>query len=398
MLQRNISGFLKCKKPNRLINRRNRNGGQGNMRHEFYDDNDFYDFNSEEREYNGLNNYSDEYDSDSESDLDYDYDNDYDLKEGRKYQNTNSMDSNLEYDEFENSDIGKLYSPEEWEQLINCYKNGTPEEKEESGTKVYCAMMPFIKFLAKKFYSSYMPRYTEDLESAGKIGLFSMLADYDPKRSKPTTWFYRSIVHEMRDFIAQEVHGTTPHYQKHLREINKFINDCKTKGISYTIDDIMIATDYPKQTIVNCMMLYERNQNSISADQTIGDSNLTVAETIASENLGPEDIFLQKSEKEHLLNLMNECLSETEKKVALLHYGFFDDIEMSSSDIAKNLSLKKQDIRPIINMAERKLRFALKKEKQMEENAKKSKTKSMFFLKTSDQLAFQYEFEILDME
>lgn len=373
----------------------------------FYTD-EFDEFNDEEKDYNGLVDESESLDS-------YNYGNDEEhdyFEEGESYEAhaeeysssfkpskmRNNPDANDIGEQYDSETIGKEYSIKEWVELVEKYNHGTPDEKNEACELIYCAMIPFIKYLAKTLYSSYMPRYTEDLESAGKIGLFNILADYDPTKAKPTTWFSRSIIHEMRDFIDQEVHHTTPHYQNHLREIKKYINECKTKGVSYTIDDIMIATGYPKQTIINCTLLYERNQNQVSMEQFVGESKLAIMDTLVSPSPNPEDVVLENEQKEMIQRIMNTYLTETERNVTKRRHGFDDNLTMSSSDIAEELGLKKQDVRPIINMAERKLRNAIKRENRDMVNAKKPKKngKSMIYLKAAGNVQPEYEFESMD--
>lgn len=377
------------------------------MRRSGYYDEDFDEFNEEEKSYYGfeeedltrgkLSQAEDYCDEDEifpeETDCD-DLPSDY----FAGYEVSIEKDDNGEYAAFESELIGKVYSEEKLLALMDKYNNGTDAEREEAATTIYCAMMPFIKFLAKKYYSSYMPRYTEDLESAGKVGLFNNLKDYNPRKAKPTTWFSRAILHEMRDFIDSEVHHTTPHFQNHLRVIRQYINECQTKGISYTIDDIMIATGFPKQTIINCTLLYERNQNQISTEQYMGENKVSILDSLASESPDPERVAIDNESKEYIKHIMETCLTENELKVTQLRHGFFNDQTFSSSDIALKLGLRKQDIRPIMNMAERKLRRAFQKTNpDIGEKNRKTKKEKVVYLKSADDLKEEYEFEEVDL-
>lgn len=296
---------------------------------------------------------------------DYDEENDYGFETENSEQRTllQVEDYIDEYTAFESELIGKIYSEEKWVALMDKYRNGTEIEKKDTTSAIYCAMMPFIKSIAKKFYSSYMPRYTEDLESAGKVGLFNALKDYNPKKGKLTTWSCRFIRHEMRDFIDSEVHHTTPYFQNHLRVIRQYINECQTKGISYTNDDIMIATGMPKQTVTNCILLSERNQNQISMEQYMGENKVSIMDILVSESLDPEQVVIDNESKEYIRSMMKTCLTENELRVIELRYGFFNDETFSNADIAIKLGLQKQDIRPIVNIAERKLCCALQKKR-----------------------------------
>lgn len=378
------------------------------MRQSGYYDEDFDEFNEEEKCYYGFDNekpersissQADDYDDEDETFLD-ETANDEEILDDflNEYEGSENEEEKNEYAAFQSELIGKTYSEEKLVALMEQYNNGTEEEKEEAATVIYCAMIPFIKYLAKKFYSSYMPRYTEDLVSAGKVGLFNNLKDYNPRKAKPTTWFSRAILHEMRDFVDAEVHHTTPHFQNHLRVIRQYINECQTKGISYTIDDIMIATGFPKQTIINCTLLYERNQNQVSMEQYLGENKMSIIDTLASESPDPEHVAIDNEAKEYIRRIMRTCLTENELMVTQLRHGFLEDQTFSSSDIALKLGLRKQDIRPIMNMAERKLRRAFQKTNpDIGEKNRKAKKDRALYLKSANDFKEEYEFEELDL-
>ncbi|MBQ6855487.1 MAG: sigma-70 family RNA polymerase sigma factor [Lachnospiraceae bacterium] len=294
--------------------------------------------------------------------------------------------------------VGKKYSTEEWIEMVHQFKNGTMEEQNEAVEKMYCSLLPFIKKIAKDNYASYMPKYMEDLESVGKIGFFNGLPDYDPEKGAPGTWFYRYIIHEMRDFIDLEVHHTTPHFYNNMRVIQGYINKCEIMGVSYTIDDIMIATGLPKQTIVNCTALYERSKNQVSTEQLFGENNISIIDTLPSKSLSPEATAIENEAREMIHKTMEDCLSQREQDILHLKYGFGDNRQMSSADIAEKLNLRKQDIRPIVNRAERKLRSTLKRNNVIanETVAKAGNAKRMTYLKSSVDFEPEYEFEDIE--
>lgn len=294
---------------------------------------------------------------------------------------------------------GVEYSVPEWQEMIQDYKSENLMKKDKAMTKIYCSLYPFIKYLATRYYKDYMPKHTEDLESAGKIGLFSILNDYDPTKAKPTTWFSRAIIHEMRDYVDREIHHTTPHYQNHLREIRRYINDRQTKGVPYTIDDIMIATGYPKQTIINCTLLYERNQNQISMNQCMESrGGMSIMESISAVSPDPEDVVIENERNANLKAIMEQVLSKDELNAIRLKHGFVNNTPRSAADIAAELGLKKQDIRPMISSAERKIRGALRKADHVDSSYVKEikqSCRNMGYMKADGDFC-DYEFEEID--
>lgn len=251
--------------------------------------------------------------------------------------------------------IGKEYSVEEWILLKKKYSEGTNEEKAQATVCIYYGMEPFIKNLAKKIYGSYLARDRDDILSAGKVGLFNGIGDYDPQKAKPTIWFEKWIRNGMSEFISIEYYHTTPYYRKGMREIYKVINKYEMKGIPCTTDDIVRETGYPKQTVDNCMLIDGRNKNQVSIDALREEGKGSIIDSLAADIPDLESILLKKEKKERIKKNMESCLNETELKVTQLHYGFFNDQSFSYADIATKMGLRKQDIGPILKRARKKL-------------------------------------------
>ena len=327
-----------------------------------------------------------------ESDSEYSYEpEELDDKEIEEIEKETLDEEGLseEQSQTKNKDLlyGKKYTPEEWKQILDNYESEDMQLHEQAGEIIYKAMFPFLKRLATKCYSTYFPKYGEDLMEAAFLGLFGAISSYDPNKGKPTTWFSRTALHEMRDFIDREVHHTTPHYQIHLQEIKKYINEYNARGIQYTVDDIAIATGFPKPTIANCIALYQRNQNSVSLEQPAGDNNISIGDTLTTSVQGPEDYVLERERNEHLYTLMRNRLTPQELSVLKLAHGFVDDDPKSMTDIANILNMKKQDVRPVSNMAEQKLRSAMKYNDIFNENANGKKPwQTVQFIKSNEEL------------
>ncbi|MCD8084376.1 MAG: sigma-70 family RNA polymerase sigma factor [Clostridiales bacterium] len=253
-------------------------------------------------------------------------------------------------------EYGQTYTPEEWIQIVTLYNGDDALARNEAGEKAYYALKPFIISIAKKLYGSYMSKYSEDLLSEGALGLCESLKTYDPSRAKPTTWCYRSIVHYMREFIDREVHHTTPHYQGNIKKIRDFITEREAMGESWTFDDLVVHTGISLTTILNCITIDKRNQNTVSIEQEVGDGSATILDFMPSNMPTPEEFVIKKEGTKQLCEDMRACLNERERTVLMMHYGFDDDIQKSAAEISRLTGIRKQDIRPILNLAEYKLR------------------------------------------
>lgn len=269
--------------------------------------------------------------------------------------NCTEQDLEQEFDQ----KYGQVYSQEEWTKIVEMYNGDDPVARDAAGTKAYYAMTPFIASIARRMYSSYFPRYGEDLMSEGAVGLCESLKIYDPKKGKLTTWCYRSVLHHMRAFIDREVHHTTPHYQDHIRKIRDYITKRELMGEKWTFDDIVINTGISLTTVLNCMTIEERNSHSVSLDEDYESSDShssSLKECIPSNSVSPEDYVVKRESLEQLYTDMKNCLTEVERMLIILNFGFFGEDPKSSKEIETITGIRKQEIRPMLNMAEYKLR------------------------------------------
>ena len=260
--------------------------------------------------------------------------------------------------EFEKQADGKseTLSHDTWKRIVRDYNSDNSYLHDRAGEDAFVAMKPFIIFLAKKFYGSYYPKYKDDLISEGSLGLIENLRSYNPDKAKPTTWFSRQILHHMRDFIDREVHHTTTHYQDSMRKIREFINEMESRGKSWTYDDIRVNTGVSLTTIINCLTIEKRNKDSVSMDQETNDGTTVLREVLYSATPNPEDQMIRKETMEELCRDMMACLNQDELDVIALRFGLYDDVQKSAPEIAAITGIPKQDIRPIQNAAEYKLR------------------------------------------
>lgn len=192
--------------------------------------------------------------------------------------------------------------------------------------------------------------------------MFSAIGDYNPRKGKPTTWFGRYIMHEMRAFIDYETYHTTPYYLDRIRIILWVINEGKMEGKTYTNDDIVKMTGYSRETVTNCMRIYKRNRMQVSIEALKEEGKVSIVENLVADIPNPESIMIKKENINDIKKIMENCLNEKELKVIQLYYGFFNDQKYSYAAIASEMGMRKQEIGTIINKARRKLTYMLENE------------------------------------
>lgn len=292
-------------------------------------------------------------------------------------------------DEYDNSDqAGKTYSKEEWKQIVADFllvpevtdNPETAQEKkdrqERAGEKIANAMLPFIIYLAHRFYATYFRRYGDDMIQEGYLGVMESIRTYDPERGKPTTWCSKSIIHNIREFVSHNVHNTTSHYRTHIHEIKKMVEDRQEANEDISLADIQIEQNISPTTVDACILIDKRNATKMSIDQSISDDNkVSVSDTIASNIPDPETAYIHQYEIDNIYNAMKTCLTEQEFVVTTLHYGLDDGKTKSFAEISKIAGIPKQYLRSILNSSLTKLEACLGAQK-MYDTDKKERAKS----------------------
>ena len=147
--------------------------------------------------------------------------------------------------------------------------SGDPERKKH-GCECACRDLEFfvISIMNRKF-STYIekdPTFSEDLIQAGRQGIIASLGKYKPSISKPTTYFFQPIVHEMVAEVNLMKHDTKAYMMTAKRKIQKVRNEFAKFGRVPTIHDYAYNTKEPWRRIVNALAEMEISATKSSID------------------------------------------------------------------------------------------------------------------------------------
>lgn len=294
---------------------------------------------------------------------------------------------------------GRMYSQKKWVEIINDYRYGDVYHKQKAAEMAQKAMDPFIISVANRYYPTYMPKYGDDILQEGRLGLLESMLSYDPFVSRPTTWCFRSIIHNMRDFIDNQIHHTTPHFYDNIRKIEGAVRDLEKAGKSTDIEQVQILTKLSRTTLNGCYSIAKRNAESTSLSEPVGDGNSVVEDFLSSEVMGPEETAIHNADYLALLKDMKQILTKKEYDVMVLYYGLYEEEECSATTIEEYLHIKKQQVREIRSRAEEKLRRSWSKnERYNDERLERAERMDSMDGLSIDKLLLTREFESFDFE
>jgi RNA polymerase sigma factor (sigma-70 family) len=235
-----------------------------------------------------------------------------------------------------------VLSKEEEKDLFKKSKSGDTAATEKI---VLANLRLVIKFAAK---------YRKNIElldaiNCGNIGLFEAIENFDISKNYrfgtyAIWWIRKSIInyhYYHNDLIKQHFL-----YHKVQNFLKNFYNE---NQIHPTIEQISKKTKIHRKSIASVL----DTSLKISLDSNIEEANATYHDII-HDKMKEEEKFESSIDFDHLLS---HCrLTEREKDIIELHYGFSDVGEMKLSHISKMYKLSVERIRQIRNGALEKIR------------------------------------------
>lgn len=238
-------------------------------------------------------------------------------------------------------------SQDDFKALVDTYMRGLTlvnQAKEEMTIKLDM----FIYYVIERNFNTFK-KYTKDLYQEGIVGILKGIDTYNPEKSKPTTFFYIYIVHEMTEFINLNINKTTSHYSANIIKVKKAMNRFEREGRKPTIKDIAQETGISAETIAQAINIME-SSNEVHYD-TVDYLDSQMSQRYAS----PEEEYL-KNETTRLIQEAIDALPENEANVIRLKYGLSGDAPMSYKNISLQLGIQIDQVKKLNSAGIRKLR------------------------------------------
>lgn len=240
---------------------------------------------------------------------------------------------------------------EQVEKLINSYKEGNQKAFE----KIIVTNIRFAVHIAKRYIRSGVP--LEDLIQSGIEGLIKTIEHYDPKKSKFTTYAAYRIRVNIRKFIQEHRGMSNATYtlsSKIARAIDELIKKLgrhpSVKEISnyLRVDERKIK--YVMQEMLNVLSidakplgLYRKQSNTVQE----------ITPDLLED--GKYDEVEEQADKERILKILMSELTEKQKIVISMHFGFGYPRKYKLIEIADILKDSEQNIGAINGFALKKI-------------------------------------------
>lgn len=242
---------------------------------------------------------------------------------------------------------GKSTPQERFVFIMQDYHSGDAKLRECAESAAITELERFIVTIMKKNYPTYITKHFEDLIQEGRLGVCKGLEKYNPEKSKPTTFFYPYIKHEIQGYITTMIDKTTTHYSSNIRKINRVIERFEKDGLPYTPVDIAIQTGMTIETINQSMSIRDC-RDEMHMDACPGN---IIDEKATTKVATPEDEYIQKEQGEILTRVTTRELTPDQITALKYKYGIFNSKTMSEGQIAKTMGIPKEKVRRLINSA-----------------------------------------------
>lgn len=257
------------------------------------------------------------------------------------------------------SEVSKLskdgnLSKEEEKTLMLRYKNGDEGAK----TELIHRNLRFVISVANKFQNCNLP--FSDLVNEGNIGLIKAIERFDPNRdNKFISYAVWGIFQSVSSFVEDNSRSIRipKNILANIKKLNKLKAEClkeysKTPSIEELSDILGISTD-------NILFIESVVKPVYSLDDFMNnseDTKSTFMDFLSDQESELSDKILERSElRVNIKNTLSELTNE-ERSVIELFYGFNNDNTMTVTEISKYLEIPVYRITRIKYVALKKLK------------------------------------------
>jgi len=198
----------------------------------------------------------------------------------------------------------------------------------------------------------------EDLIAEGNAGLIHAVDKFEPDKnfkfiSYAVWWIRQSILRALS--MQSRVVAVPLNRTQRIVSIGKAIERLMQKGNRFpSVEDIAKETNLSEEVVLT--MLHVMNPPS-SLDSKIGEGygDITIGDTLRSEESDPLDLVLSQSMTDELHDAM-QSLAPNELEAVKRYYGFKDGYVYTLNEVGKYMGISRERVRQICERACKKMR------------------------------------------
>lgn len=239
----------------------------------------------------------------------------------------------------------RRYQQIDFTQLMQDYNSGDEIKQRQAAETAVKALKGFVIATIKRYYPTYIRREFDDMLQSAYLGIIKSLPNYDPERSRPTTYFSKHIKQAIQLHLNMQENQSSVYYQTINNKIQKAVGKDASRQLD--AEEIAVETGISVKTIEKARAI------------AVGSQKYTYDEKIETEIQtydSPEDALVSSDEKAMCYNYLSAVLSPTEMKVVCESFGIGGYDSMSAAQIAKMYHTKVEKIVAIQESAYEKLR------------------------------------------
>lgn len=239
----------------------------------------------------------------------------------------------------------RRYQQIDFTQLMQDYNSGDEIKQRQAAETAVKALKGFVIATIKRYYPTYIRREFDDMLQSAYLGIIKSLPNYDPERSRPTTYFSKHIKQAIQLHLNMQENQSSVYYQTINNKIQKAVGKDASRQLD--AEEIAVETGISVETIEKARAI------------AVGSQKYTYDEKIETEIQtydSPEDALVSSDEKAMCYNYLSAVLSPTEMKVVCESFGIGGYDPVSTAQIAKMYHTKVEKIVAIQESAYEKLR------------------------------------------